>query len=55
MFEERRNLLLKMHTSKDSPGYRSASERAKESEVHIKRIRAMLRSGDKATNDDVNE
>ncbi|KFE66549.1 chemotaxis protein CheB [Hyalangium minutum] len=55
MFEERRNLLLSMHTSLDGPGYRSASERAKESEVHIKRIRAILNSGDKATDDDVSE
>ena len=30
---------------------RSASERARESDVHIKRIRAMLRSSDKATSE----
>jgi two-component system chemotaxis response regulator CheB len=52
MFEERRNLLLTMQASHHGKVDRSASERARESEVHIKRIRAMLRSGDKATNDE---
>ncbi len=51
MFEERRNLLGTM-SSKDSRCYSpSASARAKESEVHIERIRAMLKSSDKATSD----
>lgn len=54
MFEERRNLL---HTMTESKGGktgqvgRSLSERAKDSEIHIERIRAMLLSSDKATND----
>ena len=54
MFEERRNLLHTMSESnggKAGPGGRSVSERAKDSEVHIERIRAMLLSSDKATND----
>ncbi|WP_414654107.1 chemotaxis protein CheB [Hyalangium sp.] len=55
MFEERRNLLLNMQTSHGGSSYRSASERARESEVHIKRIRALLKSDNKATDDDVSE
>ena len=51
MFEERRNLLLTMSVSRGAAGGRSASERAAESEVHINRIRAILLSGDKATDD----
>ncbi len=51
MFEERKNLL----TSMSAPGKRgfspSASERARQSQVHIERIRAMLMSNDKASND----
>lgn len=41
MFEERRNLLQTM-TEREHPGVPSAAARAKESEVHIDRIRAML-------------
>jgi two-component system chemotaxis response regulator CheB len=52
MFEERKNLLMTMHGGK---GNRSAIERAKESNVHIQRIRAMLLSGDKASNDEPSE
>jgi two-component system chemotaxis response regulator CheB len=45
MFEERRNLLTTM-SDRNSRGFSaSASSRAKESEVHINRIRAMLRTG----------
>ncbi|MDQ3003670.1 MAG: hypothetical protein M3Y08_20730, partial [Fibrobacterota bacterium] len=54
MFEERRNLLQTMSASKgekEIPGAKSASDRAKDSEVHIERIRAMLLSSDKATQD----
>ena len=47
MFEERKNLLQKMAgRSNDSPG-QSLEERAEESEVHIERIRAMLKAGRK--------
>ncbi|MEO6097848.1 MAG: chemotaxis protein CheB [Fibrobacteria bacterium] len=58
MFEERRNLLHTMAVSKGGApgnGAKSASERAKDSEIHIERIRAMLLSSDKATNDAVRE
>jgi two-component system, chemotaxis family, protein-glutamate methylesterase/glutaminase len=48
MFEERRNLLSTIATSSSTAHARSAAERAKESGVHIERIRAMLRSTDKA-------
>ena len=50
MFEERRNLLMTMAANKGRGGtVPSAAERAQDSMVHIKRIRAMLTSGDKAT------
>ncbi|MCY7355404.1 MAG: chemotaxis protein CheB [Lysobacter sp.] len=49
MFEERRNLLMTV-SSRQSRGYsKSAAERARESEVHIERIRAMLTSSRDAT------
>lgn len=45
MFEERRNLLTTM-SDRNGRGFSpSAAARAKESEVHIHRIRAMLRTG----------
>jgi two-component system, chemotaxis family, protein-glutamate methylesterase/glutaminase len=53
MFEERRNLLTTLAVPKGGRYDRSAAERAKESAVHIDRIRAMLSSGDKASNDEV--
>lgn len=46
MFEERRNLLTTMSASGSRGFSSSARERAQQSEVHINRIRAMLRSGD---------
>jgi two-component system, chemotaxis family, protein-glutamate methylesterase/glutaminase len=65
MLEERRNLLMKMSqqgTSRRGKGngagahahgnrgiYASAAERAKESEVHIDRIRTLLRESEQAT------
>ncbi|MDB5050074.1 MAG: CheB methylesterase [Fibrobacteres bacterium] len=55
MFEERKNLLNTMSHQKNgnSGSYnRSASERAKESQVHIDRIRTILMSDDKASNDE---
>lgn len=48
MFEERRNLLTTMSQSNAKGVLPSAAARAKESEVHIERIRAMLRSSDRA-------
>lgn len=49
MFEERKSLLNTMANAKGDRQDRSASERAKESEVHIERIRAILLSSDKAS------
>jgi two-component system, chemotaxis family, protein-glutamate methylesterase/glutaminase len=54
MFEERKNLLQTMSESnsgKAGAGGKSATDRARDSQVHIDRIRAMLLSSDKATND----
>lgn len=48
MFEERRNLLVKMSKRHTGAQARSAAERARESDVHIDRIRAMLLTGDPA-------
>jgi two-component system chemotaxis response regulator CheB len=46
MFEERRNLLSTMATGRPTAHARSAAERAKEAEIHIDRIRTMLRATD---------
>ena len=46
MFEERRNLLLSMGRGTTGAQARTTAERARESDVHIKRIRAILLSGD---------
>jgi two-component system, chemotaxis family, protein-glutamate methylesterase/glutaminase len=47
MFEERKNLLTTM-SQRNGRGFSpSAAARAKESEVHINRIRAMLKAGDR--------
>jgi two-component system chemotaxis response regulator CheB len=51
MFEERRNLLSTIARTDRGAVARSASERAKESEAHIDRIRAMLRA-DGTVNDE---
>lgn len=45
MLEERQNLLVTMSEGKASPS--SSSQRAKDSQVHIDRIRAMLKATDK--------
>lgn len=49
MFEERRNLLTTMSERNGRGFLPSAAARAKESEVHITRIRAMLRSSSEAS------
>jgi len=49
MFEERRNLLTTMAGISNTASARSAAERAKLSQVHIDRIRAILISDDKET------
>lgn len=48
MFEERRNLLVTMAGTEGGKGRTSARERAEKSEVHIGRIRAMLRADDES-------
>lgn len=55
MFEERRNLLINMSNRASRAFSPTAAERAKDSEVHIERIRSMLKSSDKATADVVDE
>lgn len=47
MFEERRNLLMTMSRKEGSRPSPSTSQRAKDSLVHIERIRAMLKATDK--------
>jgi len=48
MFEERKNLLVTVAKTQTGAQARSAAERAKESEFHIERIRAMLLVTDSA-------
>lgn len=45
MFEERRNLLTNM-AKREKSGKRLYAERARDAEVHIERIRAMLLTAD---------
>jgi two-component system, chemotaxis family, protein-glutamate methylesterase/glutaminase len=52
MFEERRNLLNQMAQGKKGVGSKSALERAKASQVHIDRIRAILHTDDTESEDD---
>ncbi len=47
MFEERQNLLVTMSENESKRSPSSTSQRAKDSQVHIDRIRAMLKSTDK--------
>ncbi|MDI5920099.1 chemotaxis protein CheB [Halomonas sp. LR5S13] len=47
MFEERQNLLVTMSKKEGEKSPTSISQRAKDSQVHIDRIRAMLRATDK--------
>ena len=51
MFEERKNLLNTMAHPDGTPVNRAAQERAKESQVHIDRIRAILLAGEQAITD----
>jgi two-component system chemotaxis response regulator CheB len=53
MFEERRNLLTTVANSETGATASSAAERAKLSQVHIDRIRAILLADDKATKSDL--
>ena len=47
MFEERQNLLVTMSNDESRKSPSSISQRAKDSQVHIDRIRAMLKATDK--------
>ena len=52
MFEERKNLLTTMAQEKKGVGSKSALERAKMSQAHIDRIRAILKTNDNESGDD---
>ncbi len=52
MFEERKNLLTEIANGKKGVGSKSALERAKMSQVHIDRIRAILKTDDNESGDD---
>jgi two-component system chemotaxis response regulator CheB len=47
MFEERQNLLVTMGRNENSRAFSSSRQRARDSQVHIDRIRTMLRATDK--------
>ncbi|MFY0664652.1 MAG: chemotaxis protein CheB [Natronospirillum sp.] len=47
MFEERQNLLVTMSKTENKGNTSSVSQRAKDSQIHIDRIRAMLKATDK--------
>lgn len=53
MFEERKNLLTEMARGEKGVGSKSAHERAKSSQVHIDRIRAILNTDENKNEDDV--
>jgi len=53
MFEERKNLLTTMAETQTGAVSKSSLERAKLSQVHIDRIRVILKSDDKGTKSDV--
>jgi two-component system chemotaxis response regulator CheB len=50
MFEERKNLLTTVANDQSGASSKSASERAKASQVHIDRIKSILYADDKGTN-----
>ncbi len=47
MFEERQNLLVTMSKNESNKAPSSISQRATDSQIHIDRIRAMLKATDK--------
>lgn len=53
MFEERKNLLTEMARGKKGVGTKSALERAENSQVHIDRIRAILKTTESESIDDM--
>lgn len=52
MFEERKNLLTEMARGEKSVGSKSAQERAEKSQVHIDRIRAILKTAESDSGND---
>ncbi len=52
MFEERKNLLITLAKDQRGSAAKSSLERANVSDVHIKRIRLILKADDKETKDD---
>lgn len=53
MFEERKNLLTTLSKEQTGAALKSSLERAKLSQVHIDRIRIILKADDKGTADDI--
>ena len=53
MFEERKDLLNEMARGKNGAGSQSALERAEISQVHIERIRTILKSSENKSGNDV--
>ncbi|MFN4763185.1 chemotaxis protein CheB [Gillisia sp. Q332] len=53
MFEERKNLLTSMSRGEKGVGSKSALERAQMSQVHINRIRTILKADDTKSDDDM--
>jgi two-component system chemotaxis response regulator CheB len=53
MFEERKNLLTTLSKGQTGAALRSSLERAKLSQVHIDRIKAILSADDKGTTNDI--
>ena len=53
MFEERKNLLTEMARVKKGVSAKAAHERLKMSQIHIDRIRAILKTDDKESGDDM--
>lgn len=53
MFEEHKNLLTEMARGKNGAGSKTTLERAKMSQVHIDRIRAILKSTDNENGNDM--
>jgi two-component system, chemotaxis family, protein-glutamate methylesterase/glutaminase len=53
MFEERKNLLTEMARGKKGVGSQSALERAEMSQVHIDRIRSILKTANNESGDDM--
>ncbi len=53
MFEEHKNLLTEMARGEKGAGSQTAHERAKTSQVHIDRIRAILKTADNESGNDM--